>query len=208
MMVTERLIRAAASCPAVDGLEPCTSKGVSMDELDSTRAAVLALDFQNYGVHPHGYWATHGEPDWPAIARPAVENTARVLAAARRHRVLVIHVGVAWRPGSPEMNMTAPLFARAPDRSVAGTWGSEFYAPVAPAPGELAVYKRGVSALAGTELDRLLRLRDVNTLVLTGVATQFAVEGTAREAVDRGYRVLVLEGLLREPGRGGPLVLD
>jgi nicotinamidase-related amidase len=29
--------------------------------------------------------------------------------------------------------------------------------------------------------------------VLTGVATQFAVEGTAREAVDRGYRVLVLE---------------
>jgi nicotinamidase-related amidase len=37
-----------------------------------------------------------------------------------------------------------------------------------------------------------LRLRDVNTLVLTGVATQFAVERTAREAVDRGYRVLVL----------------
>jgi nicotinamidase-related amidase len=29
--------------------------------------------------------------------------------------------------------------------------------------------------------------------VLTGVATQFAVEGMAREAVDRGYRVLVLE---------------
>jgi nicotinamidase-related amidase len=64
---------------------------------------------------------------------------------------------------------------------------------VAPIPGELVIYKRGVSALAGTELDRLLRLQDVNTLVLTGVATQFAVEGTAREAVDRGYRVLVLE---------------
>ena len=42
-------------------------------------------------------------------------------------------------------------------------------------------------------LDRLFRLRDVNTLVLAGVATQFAVEGTAREAVDRGYRVVVLE---------------
>jgi nicotinamidase-related amidase len=164
-----------------------------MDQLDPTRAALLALDFQNYGVHPQGYWATHGEPDWPAIARPAVDNTARVLAAARRHRVLVVHVGVAWRPGSPEMNLSAPLFARAPDRSVEGTWGSQFYAPVAPAPDELVVYKRGVSALAGTELDRLFRLRDVNTLVLAGVATQFAVEGTARKAVDRGYRVLVLE---------------
>jgi len=42
-----------------------------MNELDPTRAALLALDFQNYGVHPQGYWASHGEPDWPAIARPA-----------------------------------------------------------------------------------------------------------------------------------------
>jgi nicotinamidase-related amidase len=50
-----------------------------------------------------------------------------------------------------------------------------------------------VSALAGTEPDRLLRLRYINTLVLTGVATHFAVEGTAREAGDRGYRVIVLE---------------
>jgi hypothetical protein len=75
------------------------------------------------------------------------------------------------------MNLTAPLFARAPDRSVEGIWGSEFYEPVAPAPGELVAYKRGVSALAGTELDRLFRLKDVNTLVLTGVATQFAVKG-------------------------------
>jgi nicotinamidase-related amidase len=166
---------------------------MAMNELDLSRAALLTLDFQNYGVHPQGYWASHGEPDWPAIARPAVDTTAKVLAAVRRHRVLIIHVGLAWRPGSPEMNVTAPLFANAAERSVEGSWGSEFYSPVAPGPGELVIYKRGVSALAGTELDRLLRLRDVNTLVLTGVATQFAVEGTAREAVDRGYRVLVLE---------------
>jgi hypothetical protein len=41
------------------------------------------------------------------------------------------------------MNLTAPLFARGPARSVEGTWGSQFYAPVAPAPDELVVYKRG-----------------------------------------------------------------
>jgi hypothetical protein len=78
-----------------------------MNDLDPTRAALLALDLQNYGVQP----------------------------PPRRHRVLVVHVGVAWRPGSPEMNMTAPLFARAPDRSVEGTRGAEFYEPVAPVPG-------------------------------------------------------------------------
>jgi nicotinamidase-related amidase len=50
-----------------------------------------------------------------------------------------------------------------------------------------------MSALAGTELDRFFRVRDVNTLMLAGIATQFAVEGTARDAVDHGYRVVVPE---------------
>jgi hypothetical protein len=55
-----------------------------MNPLNPARSALLALDFENYGVHPQGYWATHGEPDWPAIARPAVENTARVRPAGCR----------------------------------------------------------------------------------------------------------------------------
>jgi hypothetical protein len=52
-------------------------EAMAMNELDPTRAALLALDFQNYGVHPQGYWASHGEPDWPAIARPAVDTQPR-----------------------------------------------------------------------------------------------------------------------------------
>ncbi len=164
-----------------------------MDDFDLNRAAFLLLDFQNYGIHPEGYWAKHGEPDWPASARPAMENAARVLMGARRSGLLVVHVGVAWREGSPDINASAPLFGRAPDRSVEGTWAADFCEPVRPLPGEIVVFKRGMSALAGTELDRLFRIRDVHTLVLSGVATQFAVEGTAREAVDRGYRVIVLE---------------
>jgi biuret amidohydrolase len=172
-----------------------------MEDFDLDRAAMLLLDFQNYGIHPDGYWAKHGEPDWPGAARPAMENAARALAAARQQGLLVVHVGVAWRKGSPEANLSAPLFSRAPSRSVEGTWGAEFCEPVKPLAGEVVVYKRGVSALAGTELDRLFRVRDVRTLILSGVATQFAVEGTAREAVDRGYRVVVLEDCCasREP---------
>jgi biuret amidohydrolase len=164
-----------------------------MEDFDLDRAALLLLDFQNYGIDPDGYWAKHGEPDWPAVARPAMENAARALAAARQARLLVVHVGVAWRQGSPEANISAPLFSRAPERSVEGTWGAQFCEAVKPLAGEIVVYKRGMSALAGTELDRLFRIRDVRTLMLSGVATHFAVEGTAREAVDRGYRVVVLE---------------
>jgi nicotinamidase-related amidase len=48
-----------------------------MNELDPSRTALLALDFQNYGIDPEGYWAKHGEPDWPAKpARPRSKRSA------------------------------------------------------------------------------------------------------------------------------------
>lgn len=164
-----------------------------MTVLDPARSAVLVMDFQNYGVDPNGYWGSV-DPEWVArlAASGVIENTARVVAAARRAGQPVIHVGAAWRKGSPEMNMSIPVFAAGPDRSVEGTWGAEFIPALSPADGDIVIYKRSVSALAGTELDRLLRVMDVNTLALAGIVTNFAVEGTAREAVDLGYRAVVL----------------
>ena len=39
----------------------------------------------------------------------------------------------------------------------------------------------------------MLRVRDISTIALAGSITNFAVEGTAREASDLGYWVLILE---------------
>ncbi len=49
------------------------------------------------------------------------------------------------------------------------------------------------SPFSGTDLDRFPTIRSVRTLVLTGAGTNGVVEGTAREASDRGYRVVVLK---------------
>lgn len=149
------------------------------------------MDFQNYGLHPDGYWARQGLPEFPAGAYPAVANLARLLAAARAAGLLIVHVRAAWRPGSPEMNMAVPVFARGPNRAVEGTWDADFYEPVAPHDDELVVTKRGIGAFVGTELDRLLRLCGVTTVILCGIATNWVVEATAMVAADLGYRVIV-----------------
>jgi nicotinamidase-related amidase len=52
--------------------------------------------------------------------------------------------------------------------------------------------KATISALAGTDLDAHLRNRGIRNLVLCGFATNFVVEGTARQAVDAGYAVTIL----------------
>jgi len=162
-------------------------------EIDPARAALLLLDYQNYNVHPEGYWA-RAVPGSAERAAPAVARTAEVLAAARRTTITVIHVQNAWREGHPDVNPYTPwqADAKAAGRSTEGTWGIEFVEALAPVEGELVVRKRAVSGFAGTELDRLLRVRDISTLVIAGVVTNFAAEGTARDASDRGYRVIVL----------------
>ncbi|MBT6493738.1 MAG: cysteine hydrolase, partial [Planctomycetaceae bacterium] len=58
---------------------------------------------------------------------------------------------------------------------------------------ELVIDKNASSAFNGTGIDQLLRNLNLETLVVTGMATDMCVETTARDAADRGYNVIVVE---------------
>ena len=58
--------------------------------------------------------------------------------------------------------------------------------------GEAVVTKRGVSAFTASDLDQILRTARIGTLLLTGVATNFVVEGTARQACDMGFDMIIV----------------
>ena len=75
---------------------------------------------------------------------------------------------------------------------VEGTWGAEIHEAVTPQNGDIVVTKRAVSAFYGSDLAALLATGGIDTLLLCGVATNFVVEGTAREAADRGYNVVIV----------------
>ena len=164
-----------------------------MTSIDSARTALLVMDFMNDMVHPDGKFAEQG---WPAEIeeKHTIENTGRALAAARDAGLRVIHVRVTWRPDFRDANLNAPLFVGAADAEalVEDTWGTEIHPNLQPADGETVLVKHSVSAFAGTDLGRLLIRDGIDTLVLAGFSTNFVVEGTARDAVDRGYRVVVL----------------
>lgn len=61
--------------------------------------------------------------------------------------------------------------------------------------GDIVIRKRNWGAFYGTELDALLRRRGITTIVLGGIATNFGVESTARDAWERNYEVVILEDL-------------
>jgi nicotinamidase-related amidase len=49
-----------------------------------------------------------------------------------------------------------------------------------------------VGAFFGTDLDSELKRRGISTIVLGGVATQFGVESTARQAWELGYELVIV----------------
>jgi nicotinamidase-related amidase len=76
---------------------------------------------------------------------------------------------------------------------VKGTWGAEICEQMAPAEADIIVEgKRGLDTFATTNLDFILRSRDVDTVVLGGFLTNCCVESTMRTAYEKGYEVITL----------------
>ncbi len=119
---------------------------------------------------------------------------AAAAAAARAAGIRVIYVVVGFRKGHPEVSPRNKSFA-----AIAGTGrfgaddpGARIHHAVGPAPGDVIVTKRRVSAFAGSDLDVVLRSGGIDSLVLTGIATSGVVLSTLRQAADLDYQLTVL----------------
>ena len=161
-------------------------------DIDRSTTALLLMDLQRDIVAEDGKFGSQGMGA-AVTASGVIPANARALAAAREAGLPVLHIGVEQRPGLV-MNLSAGLFAGVVESGalMAGTPGAEFMPDVAPLDDEYVAMKGAVSGFAGTDLEAQLRNIGVRDLVLGGVATNFVIEGTARQAVDAGYRVTIL----------------
>ncbi len=150
--------------------------------LDSTKTAVLTLDLQNgiFGFLPDSLQIT-------SKAGQAVEF-------ARSAGMQVIHVGLGFSPGHPEISDLKNNFHRVKENDlfVKGTQSAQFHESVY-RPGDLVVYKQRVGAFSDNELHLILRARKIEHLVLMGIATSGIVLSTLRRAFDLDYTCTVLK---------------
>ncbi len=123
-----------------------------------------------------------------------VDNMAKAIAVARCKKIPVIYVVVGFRSGLPEVSINNKSFSAAKERfaSLDMDQFMTVHPDLAPAPGELTVIKRRVSAFSGSDLEVILRAKEIKHLVLAGVATSGVVLSTIREAADKDYRLTVL----------------
>jgi nicotinamidase-related amidase len=162
--------------------------------LDPKRTAVVLIEYQNDFTSDGG--ALHGAVADVMEQTGMLENTRRLVEAARLAGATIVHAPITFAPGYGEL-APAPygILKGVVDSTafVKGEWGAEIVDALAPQPGDVVVEgKRGLDTFATTNLDFILRARGITTIALGGFLTNCCVESTMRTGYEKGYEVITL----------------
>jgi nicotinamidase-related amidase len=153
-------------------------------KLDPQRTAIVVIDLQK-GIAAMPGGAPHAKP-------AVVANSARLLAAARAAgaQPVLVHVGGS-SDGADRLKTPTDQPMRAAG-SLPPDW-SDFIPELDRQPSDVVILKRQWGAFYGTDLNLQLRRRGLTGIVICGIATEFGVESTARDAYERGYELIFAE---------------
>jgi nicotinamidase-related amidase len=151
-------------------------------KLDPKKTALLTLDFQTgiFGI--------------ASGAEAIVPTASKAVEFARKKGYLIIHVGLGFSEGHPEIPDTETRFKRVKDNNlfVKGSPSAEFHHGIA-RPEDLVVYKQRVAAFSENHLQMILRSRGIENLVFFGISTSGITLSTLRRAYDLDFRSVVLK---------------
>jgi nicotinamidase-related amidase len=152
--------------------------------IDARRTAIVVIDLQK-GIAGMPGGAPHSKP-------VVIANAARLLAAARAAgaQPVLVHVGGAADGADRVKTKTDQGWSR--PGALPPDW-SELIPELDRQPSDIVVLKRQWGAFYGTDLDLQLRRRGLAAIVICGIATEFGVESTARDAYERGYELIFAE---------------
>jgi nicotinamidase-related amidase len=158
--------------------------GVIMADLDlhPEHTALISIDLQNSNLARQ--LAPHSASD--VLARTVqLANTVR----AKGGLVIWVRVDVTALLNLP----VDASFSRPPGSPPPPANASELSPDLGLQTGDVIVTKRQWGAFYGTDLEQRLRRKGIRTIIMSGVATNFGVESTARAAFDQGYELVFAE---------------
>ncbi len=164
-------------------------------QIEPKRSAVLVMHTQNDIATAEGKFAYSGI--YKQVEKHHTwEKINAFLDASREAGLLVIYIRVALRPGHPELSEKSyPIHAggREVGAWTEGTWGAEIVDELKPKENDMVIINYSPNSFLYTNLDQILRAKGIQHLFLTGTATNFVVEDTARYGAQIGYDIIVVE---------------
>jgi nicotinamidase-related amidase len=145
--------------------------------LNPRNTALVVIDLQK------GITRFEGAPHSTA---GVIANCVSLLKAAREAgaQPILVHVDFSQK-GADAVHVTSDEPMRSTGQ-MPPDW-SELITELDRQPGDVIILKRQWGAFYGTDLELQLRRRGLTTIILCGIATEFGVESTARDAYERAF---------------------
>jgi ureidoacrylate peracid hydrolase len=158
-----------------------------VDSVDPARTAVIVVDMQCDFI-------AEGAPMETPAGRAIVPTVVELVDGARAAGASVVFTAHRHRRDGSDMGRFGDLYQAIRERRglVEGESGSGLYPAFEPEAGDILVSKRRYSAFYATDLDLVLRERNIETVVIAGVTSENCCLSTARHAMFLGYKVIFL----------------
>jgi nicotinamidase-related amidase len=155
-----------------------------MLSLDPRRTALVLIDLQNWIVN---------RPLAPHSGEDVIDRSLKMAKALKKAGGTIVLVRVSFSDGYGDVvkvPVDSPMIlpeGKMPAEAIA------FDSRISPSIADVVITKRQWSAFHGTELDLQLRRRGIDTVIVSGIATNFGVEATIRDAFAYNYAPVVPE---------------
>jgi nicotinamidase-related amidase len=165
-------------------------------EFDPRSTAVVLIEYQNDFTSDGG--ALHDAVSGVMDDTGMLDKSKAVAEQARRAGATVLHAPITFAEGYGELGDPDAVYGILKGvidsgAFVKGSWGAAICDDMTPQEGDIVVEgKRGLDTFATTNLDFILRSRDIKTVALGGFLTNCCVESTMRTAYEKGYDVVTL----------------
>ncbi len=145
--------------------------------LQGSKTAVLIADMLVDFVSPKGKLFV---PD----TRKTIKPLRRLIEKGRKAGATIAYIQDWHRPDDPEFSIWGP-------HAIQETRGTRVIPELAPFPGDYVIRKRTYDPFFATDLDLLLRQKNIQSLIITGTVANICVLHAAGSADLRGYEVIV-----------------
>ena len=178
--------------PAIDRVLKRRDSLHVFNDLDPARTAHIVVDLQNGFMAP-------GQPAEIPLAREIVPNVNRISAALRDAGGLVVYIQNTIDATAKEVwsnwftHMSGDRRADAMSKAFApGSFGHSLWPELEVLPGDIRVNKNRFGAFVpgSSNLHAELQARNIDTVIITGTATNVCCESTARDAMMMNYKTI------------------
>ncbi len=161
--------------------------------MDTTQLALLLVDVQR------DFWAPlEGEPRFASFP----DNVRTLLTTARTHRLCVVHTQAVFQPDGSDWMLFYRPQGRGAIPCIAGSAGVTIEEFALPREGEPVICKQSFDGFLHTELESVLRERNIRAVLLGGLVSSVCVLFTATSAYLRRFVPLVVtDACADEPDR-------